>query len=75
MSKVLRLSRLDFDILENNLSAALKSTEVGLFQDDETLTAHGKIALYFHELPAQKFVFAWTGDVYPQWQIDTVETH
>lgn len=67
--KVSRLVQIDFDTLENESAQALSVKQIGVFQDDEKLRAHGKIAQWFG---GKKFdlYLAWNGQVYPQFRIE-----
>lgn len=65
----IRLVRVDFDTLENELSAALVEKELGIFLDDSQRTAHYKANLFLRQnLPAETSYLGWDGEVYPKYR-------
>ncbi len=70
----LRLVRVVMDTLENNLSDAIITKEIGIFVDDHDYgkTAFLKIRKYFESLEPERMYVGWNNQVYPQYRIETV---
>ena len=65
----IRLVQINFDNLEN--SDARSETELGVFVDEDNLTAQGKIGLYFQEqMEPKKLYLGWDDNVYPQFRLE-----
>lgn len=67
--KISRLIQIDFDTMENRSAEAMCEKQLGVFQDDDKIMAHGKIARWFD---GKKFALylGWNGQVYPQFRIE-----
>lgn len=70
--KAIRLVREDFDSLENDYSAAYSRTEVGIFVDDDKMTANAKVKAHLDWMEPVKVYLAWDGKLYPRFFIEDV---
>ena len=67
--KISRLIQIDFNTMENSSAEAICEKQVGIFQGDDKIRAHGKMAEWFG---GKKFdlYLGWNGQVYPQFRIE-----
>jgi hypothetical protein len=68
----LKLHKITFEVLENNLNSALCSEELGIFTEEGT-TACKKIQDYLHEMGPVMMYLGWDGNVYPQFKVERVD--
>lgn len=73
MAKGFRITRTDFDNMENSLHGAISVKELGIFIDDEGKTAHVKVDEFLSKLGKISIYQGWTGKLYPQFKIEIVE--
>jgi hypothetical protein len=71
VADVKKLTRIDFDTMENHSPEV--HTEVGIFTPGDGLTAYGKISRWFQEQEPVKLYTGYDGQVYPQWKIEPVK--
>lgn len=64
----IKLIKVGFDTLENR--DPIYEIEMGVFVDDNSLTAHGKIAKWFNEHEPVKMYLGWDGQVYPKFKME-----
>lgn len=70
MKEFIRLTRIDFDNMENR--DAVYKTQLGNFEGvPGGLTAHGKVSDYIQKLEPIKMYLGWDGCVYPQFVLNT----
>ena len=70
MTEGFRFVRIDFDNLENQVDAALMSTELGVFLDDADATAYRKVQDFLHEeVEPPTFYLGHNKEIYPQFKL------
>lgn len=72
---VIRLIRIDFDSMENQLGNAICEKEIAVFagvKDGEV--AHLRCAKYLDALPPTKLYLGWNGEVYPKFTTQKSQT-
>jgi len=72
--KLMRLTKIEFDNLENDLGEAIVKKEIGLFEGDEHFTAQAKVGTWFRLQNPFQMYLGWDGQVYPQFKTESVNT-
>jgi hypothetical protein len=72
MSFALNLVRIEFHA-EDHPDVAVVPETLATFVEDETHTAHEKLAAFVRALPPVKLYIGWDGDTYPQFKVERVE--
>lgn len=75
MKKALKLLKVSFDNIENLLSNSIIKEEIGIFIENEELSAQGKISQFFKNLPPFKFYVGHDGEVYPKFIIEEINVN
>jgi len=69
MSFSLSLIRVEFHA-EDHPDVAVVPEALATFVEDETQTAHEKLAAFVRALPPVKLYVGWDGTVYPQFRVE-----
>jgi hypothetical protein len=72
MTEAITLTRIDFDGLENSISAAIVKEDLGTFVGDDKLTAHGKVSAFIKAMKPEKRYLGYDGDIYPIYVLKTI---
>lgn len=73
MSELLKLTRVDFDGMENDINAAICISEEIYFTDDSEATAHAKCSNYLSSQTIKPYL-GWDQKVYPIFKIKIVNS-
>ena len=63
------LVKVDFDSLENHISAAIVEKNIRVFIDDDKKTAHGKISKYIDKMSKEARYTGYDGRIYPIYEL------
>jgi hypothetical protein len=69
----LKLTKYNFDFLENQESDAENIVYEKIFIEGNNLTAYGNLKKWLESQPAEKFYSAWNHKVYPRYTITKIE--
>ena len=70
--QALRLTKIDFDSMENEIGNARCRDVVGYFIDSDDRTARAKVAEAIAALPPERTRDGWDGERYPQYKVEEI---